>query len=689
MKAWVRPSMVREPRRTQLGLSVENQRGGFPRHLERSGASSITMDQLRVLLVEDQESDAELLLRELRRAGRPVQYERVEDAAAMRAALERGGWDAIVCDWSLPAFSAQAALHVVKEMGVDLPFIIASGSIDDESAIDALRAGAHDFVLKNNLARLTPAIEREMRERAVRVARKRAEEEVRLSAARYRALFEASPLPKFVYEVDTLALLDVNEAAVRHYGYSRQELSRMTFDGIRRAEDSLAPRHELRREGGASFDRIWRHVVKDGREIQVTIESQDIDFEGRTARLVIATDVTERLRAEQALRATEEQLRQAQKLEAIGSMAGGIAHDFNNMLSVVLSYANLAMEGLREGDPLREDLQEIRRAGERAAEMTRQLLAFSRKQMLEPRVIDPNGLLTGMEKMLARLLGEDIKLSLHTPRAVGRVLVDPSQFEQVIMNLVVNARDAMPEGGTLSIETADVDLDEPYAASHMDVTPGPHVMIVVSDTGAGMDRATMGRIFEPFFTTKEPGKGTGLGLSTVFGIVKQSGGHLWVYSEVGQGTTFKIYLPRTEVAEPRHSDAPTVGELTGTETILLVEDEDQVRALMRTVLKRNGYQVLEAQNGGEALLIAEEFAGTIHLLVTDVIMPRMSGRRVAERLSKVRPGMPVLYVSGYTENMIVQHGVVDPGVTFLQKPVTPEVLLRKVRQVLDRPEGKV
>ena len=647
------------------------------------------MVALRVLLVEDQESDAELLLRELRRMGRPVHHERVQTGAAMRAALERGGWDAILCDWSLPGFDVGAALQLVKEMGLDLPFIIASGSISDESAIEALRAGAHDFVIKDNLARLVPALEREMRECAVRIARRRAEDELRQSALRYRALFDASPLPTWVYDVETLSFLAVNQAAVQHYGYARDEFLRMTLDRILASTDVAALRDEVVQLRGASFDTVRQHVTRDGREIHVETKSHEIDFDGRKARLVLANDVSERMRAEQSLRATAEQLRQAQKLEAIGSMAGGIAHDFNNMLSVVLSYANLALQGLAEGDPLRADLQEIYRAGQRAAEMTRQLLAFSRKQMLEPRVIDPNQLLAEMEKMLGRLVGEDIKLSLHTPRAVGKVLADPSQLEQVIMNLVVNARDAMPNGGTISIETADVDLDEHYAATHVGVTPGPHVMLVVSDTGTGMDRATQARIFEPFFTTKEPGKGTGLGLSTVFGIVKQSGGHIWVYSEVDQGTTFKIYFPKTEAAEPRHSEAPAARELRGTETILLVEDDDQVRALMRTVLKRNGYQVLEAQNGGEALLIAEDFAGPIHLLVTDVIMPRMSGRRVAERVSKLRPDTPVLYVSGYTENMVVQHGVVEAGVTLLQKPITPEGFLRKVRQMLDRTGGQV
>jgi two-component system cell cycle sensor histidine kinase/response regulator CckA len=382
----------------------------------------------------------------------------------------------------------------------------------------------------------------------------------------------------------------------------------------------------------------------------------------------------------------QEQLRQMQRMEAVGKLAGGIAHDFNNLLSVIISYASMIGDSLTPADPLRADIEEIRRAAGRASELTRQLLAFGRQQVMQPRVLDLNRALPALENMLRRLVGEDVVFSVIPAAHLGKILVDPGQLEQVVLNLVVNARDAMPKGGSLTIRTDNVTLDAAHLALHAGVMPGEYVMLSLSDTGHGMDAATRARIFEPFFTTKEQGKGTGLGLSTVWGIVAQSGGHVAVQSAPGAGTTFRVYFPcvSRETEEPLlEPAAPTT--LKGSETILVVEDEEQVRKLLSQVLRRAGYHVLEAQDGGAAISVSEEFAGPVQLLLTDVIMPRMNGRELAERLLRTRPDMKVLYVSGYTEDAMIQKGVIDGSVTLLQKPITPQALLRKVRDMLDAP----
>jgi len=402
------------------------------------------------------------------------------------------------------------------------------------------------------------------------------------------------------------------------------------------------------------------------------------DAAGEIAGAVeIALDVSAR-------RQLEDQLRQAQRLQAVGKLAGGVAHDFNNLLTAIIGYSDLLMSRLGGDSPLRKDVLEIRKAGERATTLTRQLLAFSRRQVLQPKVLNLNSVVAEMHQMLCRLIGEDVDLVTVLVPGLGRVKADPGQIEQIIMNLVVNARDAMPHGGKLTIETANVDLDDAYVRQHAGVQPGPYALLAISDTGLGMDSETQSQVFEPFFTTKEKGQGAGLGLATVYGIVKQSGGHIWVYSEPGRGTTFKIYLPRVE--EPLglpESTAVRAGATEGTETILVVEDEDEVRWLVCEILQEKGYSVLEVRQSREAVELGQRYEGPIHLLVTDVVMPGMGGRELAENMTRLRPAMKVLYISGYTENAIVHQGVLDEGTHFLPKPFPPEVLARKVRDMLD------
>jgi len=412
-------------------------------------------------------------------------------------------------------------------------------------------------------------------------------------------------------------------------------------------------------------------------ELEQRVLERTADLQRANAELL--REALSRRQAEHALEETEEQLRHAQKMEAVGRLAGGMAHDFNNLLSVVLSYSELLLTDLRGDERKRADVDEIRRAAIRGGELTRQLLAFGRRQVLQPRVLDLNDVLRAMDRMLRRLLGEDVELTLSAAPGLAAVHVDPGQMEQVLLNLVVNARDAMPHGGKLSLATANVVLE----GDHVDLPPGSYVVMSVTDTGTGMAKDTLLRIYEPFFTTKEKGKGTGLGLSTVFGIVKQSGGGIRVESEPGRGTTFRVYLPRTSrppvTVVPR---PPSALPARGAETILIVEDEPQMRVVARTILQRNGYTVLDASDAAEALALARAFAGPIELLLTDVVMPRMSGRELASRLAALRPAIRVLYMSGYTDNTVAHHGVLDEGIAFVQKPFTPDTLTEKVREVL-------
>ncbi len=644
---------------------------------------------LRLLLVEDSETDAKLLLLALGRTGFAVDHLRVDDAAAMSAALSKGPFDLVISDWSMPRFSALAALELARVGAPGVPFIIVSGTIGEERAIQAMRGGATDFVLKGNLERLPLSIERSLREAKAGAAHRLADKALRESEARFRRLSEAGIAGILVADIDG-TILEANDAYLAMIGYSRDDLARgLNWRELTPAEHRAPSAMRLRQldEDGVSPPYEIESIRKDGSRVPLLAGAAMLDS---TQLIACVADLTSRnqaeagrLEAERALRRSEEQLQQSQKMEAVGRLAGGVAHDFNNVLSVILSYSELLLSALPAGVPMVDDVGEIRKAATRAAGLTQQLLVFSRRHVVVPQVIDANDVITRMMAMLGRILGEDVELIVLPCRADTRVLADPTNLEQVVINLIVNARDAMPTGGKLTIETANVVLDERPVTGRPGTASGPHVVISVRDTGTGMSRELQARIFEPFFTTKDVGKGTGLGLSTVFGVVQRSHGFLEVESEVGEGTTLRVFLPRVEaeLAVPHSPSVPVT--VDGTETILVVEDEDQVRTVIVAILRRHGYRVIAARHPGEALLMAEQTPEEIHLLLTDVVLPQMSGPSLAKRLVGLRPGLQVLFMSGYTDDILVRHGVHESGPAFLQKPITPSTLLGTLRAMLD------
>ncbi len=634
---------------------------------------------LRVLIAEDSENDALLLVRELTRAGYDPSYERVQSAPAMHAALDRQAWDLVIGDYSMPQFSGTAALKLLREREPDVPFIFVSGTIGEDVAVEAMRAGAQDYLNKGNLRRLVPAIERELRDVEGRRERRRAEEELRRSEHRFETVFRSCPVGITISTLAEGRYLDVNAAFLRMIGRTREEVIGRTALEIRFWRDPADRTRAIHQIESGSFQEMEVTVLaKDGTPRQAVVALDRTDIGGVPCLVAMVHDVSH-------AKLLEQQLHQAQKMEAVGRLAGGVAHDFNNLLTVITSYSQLLLDEFAPGDPKRDDLEQISKAADGAAGLTRQLLAFSRQQVIQPRVVQVNDVVAGAEKLLKRLIGEDIQLVATLATDLGMVKCDPGQLEQIVMNLAVNSRDAMPDGGQLTIETANTVLDEAYLRGHPLARPGRYVMLAVTDTGVGMDTSTQAHIFEPFFTTKEQGKGTGLGLATVYGIVKQAGGFIWLYSEPSHGTSFKIYLPRLDDTEGAGEARPPTAEMPrGTETVLIVEDEPNVRSVVRQMLERLGYTVLDAGDGRLALELATRYHGPIHLVMTDVVMPVLGGRQLAEQLATLRPETKVLYTSGYTDDAVVRHGVLEAGIPFLQKPFTPDGLARVVREVLDR-----
>ena len=645
-----------------------------------NAANNSTADRppLRLLILEDSPQDAELAAASLKRAGYSLSLEVTDSPERFQQRLEQGEWDLVLADYNLHTWNAMDALEILRESGRDVPLLVVTGSVGDEAAVECIRQGAADYVLKDRLQRLPVAVDRALREKAQRQEAVRLQELIWRAKKEWEHTFDSVPDPVLILD-DQFRIKRANRATARLLGLEFSQLVGQPCYQVVHGRPEPFPECPVRQmlltgqearcdivepQSGRVFDATATPLRDSGGTVLGCVE--------------VLRDITERKRA-------EEHLRQSQKMEAIGRLAGGVAHDFNNLLTAITGYSDLALGRLREGNGLRKHLLEIKKAGERAASLTRQLLAFSRRQVLVPQVLDLNAIVADVRKMLRRLISEDIDLVTIAAPDLGCVRADPGQMEQVIMNLAVNARDAMPQGGKLTIETANVELDESYARSHLGATPGRYVMLVVSDTGCGMDAETLSHIFEPFYTTKEEGKGTGLGLATVYGIVKQSGGHISVASGLGQGTTFRIYLPRVEGAVgPVRASLRAHKQLRGTETVLLVEDDPAVRDVVREVLQSRGYEVLEATGSSQALKIAQRHVPRpIHLVLADVVLPDMSGPQLADRLAGLYPKMKVLYMSGYTDAAVDRRGQFNSGVPYIQKPFAAEVLARKVREILD------
>ena len=637
---------------------------------------------LRLLQIEDSESDAELIVRLLKQAGFEVRSQCVDDAEGLRGALEGSTWDVIVADYHLPGFDAPAALRILQEYDQDIPCIVVSGKMGEDVAVEMMKSGAHDYLTKKNLTRLAPAVERELAEAAARRESREAREELRESEERLALAVDATQLGTFDFYPQTGKLI-WSKFARRHFGIATE--AEVTYDTFLRAlhpadRDRVTQTLQaaLRYENGGDYADEYRTLgIEDGQErwlssrgrVFFSAQSEPMRFVG------VILNITERKRLEQ-------QLWRSQKLESVGRLAGSIAHDFNNLLTIINGYAHLVLAEMGPQDPMRDSMEELSKAAMQAASLTRRLVSFTRQQVAEPKTIVANEFVRDYESTLKQVLGEKVELVLSMDPQAGAFRADPEQLKQVLMNLASNAKDAMPAGGKLMIETTCTVVDEHFARTHLYVRPGQYVVMTVTDTGTGMSPEIKAHLFEPFYTTKEPGKGTGLGLSTVYGIVvNQSGGSIWVSSELGQGTTFKLFFPSLGL-EPAATSAASITSVSSRgETILLAEDEAGVRKYTRQILERYGYIILEATNGGDALCVARNHSGPIHLLLTDIIMPTMGGMELAEKFTAEFPRIPVLFMSGFTDQIMLHWNALS---AYIQKPFTLSALLTQVRELLDR-----
>ena len=642
---------------------------------------------VRILIVEDLPTDAELAQREIRQTVAHCLFHQVETRETYLAALETFQPDLIISDYRLPHFDGLTALKLALEQTPLTPVIILTGAMNEDTAVECMKAGAADYVIKEHIKRLGQAVRQALAKKQLRQKRWRAEEALRESEARYRTLVHTLP--------DTITVTDVagnityaSPSTLSFYGYTATDrlIGHNILNWVHVSYHGQAlEQMKIVLAGGQVANQEYLLLKQDGTPFFGEISASCLkNGSGQAAGIIIVVrDISQRKQAEADQAQLEEQFRQAQKMESIGQLAGGIAHDFNNLLVPIIGYAELGMLNLSAGHKLYANLERIKEAAQRAATLTKQILAFSRQQVLEISTFDLNETIAEFQEMLRRLIGEDIALHITPASSPCQVKADRAQIEQIVLNLSVNARDAMPGGGKLLIETDQLWLDDAYTRNHLETEPGPYIMLAISDTGHGIDADTQKRIFEPFFTTKGQNKGTGLGLAMVFGIVKQHQGHIQVYSELGKGTTFKIYLPQAEQTVQAGAEAGAESaSASGTETILVVEDDPMVRKLTCDILQAHGYTVFEADDPATGLQWATGYDQSIHLLLTDVVMPLMNGRELHDQLTITRPELKVLYMSGYTDDVIVHHGVLDEDVHFLQKPFTVSGLTQKVRTVL-------